>query len=161
MQYADVLQTEVRLKLTARIPELLFTTFSTFLPAAFFDFTRRHYNNRVLEGEQGKPVQKKTVKSRCCAPVLVAACRRKSNQSILRKRGIECVNTAVPTRARYALNKRGKAARGRQNNIKKYSMRFSLNGLTTNNEKPIMIFNRFFQSVCAQNKKTNGEGHPK
>ena len=37
-----------------------------------------------------------------------------------------------------------------QNNIKKYSMRFSLNGLTTNNEKPIMIFNRFVHKTRKQ-----------
>ena len=37
--------------------------FPLFNPPALFDFTRQHYNNRVLEGEQGgKPVQKKTVK---------------------------------------------------------------------------------------------------
>ena len=36
--------------------------FPLFNPPALFDFTRRYYNNRVLEGEQGKPVQKKTVK---------------------------------------------------------------------------------------------------
>ena len=64
------------------------------------------------------PFRKRLWNNRYCAPILDGSCWRKSNQSILRKRGIEHVNTAVPTRARYALNKRGKAARGRRNNIK-------------------------------------------
>ena len=103
--------------------------FPLFNPSALFDFTRRHYNNRVLEREQEKPVQKKTVKSRCGAQSLCAdTCRlmlTQSNQNILRKRGIEHVNTAAPTRARYALNKGGKAARGRQNHTKLYSTVFA------------------------------------
>ena len=66
------------------------------------------------------------------------------------------MNTAVPTRARYALN-RGEKRRGDGRIILKilhvvFAERLDNEQLKAYND---------FQSVCTQNKKTNGEGHPK